>query len=471
MIPALLAILGFAGALAAPPAAPVLYGGDAPDAVAEKEARAIAGAAEPARWYLEPIAPVIPGVYALGPAQLAPCAAEPVPADVFLAEAAGAQAALDEVLPDEASAAYERAAARLPCLAEPLPPAELAQFQFHRGIAALTRRTPDKDLGLRAFAAAISAQPDTAWNEAYAAFPRSVFFEGKVALLEAPRARVWLVAGEGTRLWLEGRELDRGVAGTEVLAGPHLAHVRHGDLTWAGVVDLPAGGEVVIGEGGRLWEVVVAPTESTEAPRAIAARRAVSAAFAQPVLVTRPGAYASLGADGSLGAWSDEGPYRTRLGVDVGAAWLLYERHIESPPVDVPNPSDAWALPHAALVVRFHPVLSARLGVGLAASGPFAVGSERLWRLMGSGNLGVAAEAPRGRVRPGAAVDLAVLLPGELTVAGEPTDVVLVGALASGTVATPVSDLVWIQAHVGGGWLGSASGSAGLTVQLRFPPP
>lgn len=449
---------------------PVVYGGPTPSEAADADARRVTATNAPARWFLSPATPVVADLYTLGSSSLTPCGAEPVAPDRFRAEAAAALESLDLVLPDEASEQFERAAGELPCLATPLAPADLAAFQFSRAIAALTRSTPDKELGFAAFTAAIAADPATPWNEDYPAFPRSVFFESKVAQLTAARARVWVLPEPGLTVLLEGSPVDGRPEGNDVLAGRHLLHLTRGDATWSGEIDLPPGGELVVGGAGAAWDALQSSPDPTRAARAYALRRAVVGGFGERVVLTRPGAYAVLDRDGTLHAWSDEGAFRSRLGVEVGGAWLYYERNIEVPAVDVPNPADQWASAQLALLWRFHPVFSAHVGGGAAWSGPFEVDGADAWRVMARANLGLAAETPRGRLRPGLFLDLAALLPGPMTVRGESKPILLLGPLAGATLSAGLTDVVWLQAYAGGGWLGSEAASAGLNVQLRFPP-
>ena len=470
LLPLFSALLPGGAAYAAQPDVAAVYGGGAPDADAEKEARRVTGSAEPALWFLEPLPPVQPGTWVLGSADVIPCDEATVPMEAFEAAAAAALQSLDEILPDEASARFEAAASMLPCLELPPAPDALAAFQFNRGIAALTRADRDQALGLAAFVAAITADPDTPWNEDYPALPRSVFFEGKVAQLNAPRAQVWLLPEADTRVWFEGNELNSSGEGNRVLVGRHLVHIQQGDNHWRGQLDLPPGAELVIGPAAQAWEALLSDADAQAAARAFTVRRAVGAAFQRRVLLTRPGAFATMGADGALGSWSDEGAWRPRLAFELGGDWRYYERHIEVPPVDIPNPGDLWAGPHLGVVVRFHPIFSAHIGGGLGWSGPFELQGEQLWRLMASGKLGVGAELPKGPVRPGAFVDLGLLLPGEMTVAGEPTDVVLLGPVAGATLALRLTELLWLQLRAQGGWIGSTTASAGLDLQLRLPP-
>lgn len=449
----------------------VLYGGAAASAEQVKAADRTTGRDVEARWFLESIAPAVPGVYLLGGATFAPCTSEPVPVDRVRALAADGLALLDDILPDDAVAPYAEGAALLPCLVEPLPPEELARLHFGRAIATLTQkagdRTANKAVGLSAFAAATAAEPELQWDEAYSSYPRSVFFEGKVQLLKAPRARVWLVDDGHTRLWIEGRELTASREGVNLLAGSHLVHLARDGQTWSGELDLAPGAEVVIGEPAALW---LALTSRDGVERGLAARRGLTSAVGGPAVLVRGDAFAALEPDGSLQPWSDEGAYRARLILGLGGRWLYLRRDVQVPRLDTPMPASRWAMPPLTVALQFHPVFSVHAEGSFAFTGPFESAGEKHWRLMGGTRLGVKAEVPEGRLRPGLVLDAVGLLPGTMTVAGEARPIVLIGPMAAGALALRLTDLVFLELDAGAGWIGSPSARFGLEAQLRLPP-
>lgn len=457
-------------ALADPPA--VLYGGPAPSEAAASASQRTIGRQLPTDWFLAPFEPAVPDAYLLGAAAFTPCADAPVPAERVRALATEGRRLLDEILPDEANAPYAEAAALLPCLAEPLDPEELAQLEFHRAIAVLTRRSgtraENKAAGLQAFATATAADEDIAWNEDYSSYPRSVFFESKVALLTAPRARLWVLKDGGTRLWIEGREVPPGAGGVDLLAGAHLVHLQRGEQRWSGLLELAPGAEVLVGDADAAWRTLVG--NGGDVDRALALRRALLAAWAGPLVVVRSDAFAHLDPDGTLRPWSTDGAYRPRLTLQLGGRWLYLDRNVRVPRLDIPLPSDQWAMPALAVGLKFHPALSAHLEGALALSGPFESAGLTLWRLMGATRLGLAIETPRGVLRPGAVLDAVGLLPGQMEVAGERRAILLLGPMVSGTLALRLTEHLYLQLDAGGGWVGSGAARAGLSTQARFPP-
>ncbi|MCO4773393.1 MAG: hypothetical protein KDA24_25395 [Deltaproteobacteria bacterium] len=456
---------------------PLLYGGGGPDDDAAQEARKSARdpSATP-RWFLSASPPLVPGLHRLGPGVVDACAGPVLTLEEMKAQASEAFDLLDLVLPDEASAAYEALAERLPCLGAPPEPATLSLVEFNRAIAALTRAERDPDLGALAFAAAIASAPETPWNEDYSAFPRSVFFETKVRLLTTERAHVRVAVKDttgGTQFFLQGRQLGAEVEGNVVLAGRHLLQiVRGGETLWRGTLTLEPGEDVVLGDPESLYDIVTRRGQADdEVARAFTVRAALSALFGEALRVVRPGAVATVALDGELGEWSDEGAYKVRPRLDVGGSWMFLEKTIESPALDAPLPSSHHGLPHVAVGVQFLPAVYARLALALALSGPFEIQGVRKTRLIGMGRLGVGVERPEGRVRPGGRIDLTLGFPGRLDLAGEPAFTVLLGPLGVFTLAFGATEVLWFQLEVGGGWVGSEVITAGGSVQLRLPPP
>lgn len=467
----LLAIL-LADATAYAADGPVLHGGPAPDPAAVEDARLQAGDADAeVRWVFDPLAERLADTAALGDATPSPCSADVWAASDFEQALEAGLEKLDLILPDEAAEALEVASSRLVCLAEPPAPDALARLHFVRGLAELTRAERDADAGREAFQAAVTADPDIAWDEDYPAFPRSVFFEAKVTLLTAPRARVWLLPDADVQVWLEGRPLTDAVGGQEILAGEHLVHVRTSEGAWRGALVVQPGAQVVLGRAESVWSVLIgAEATDTENARAFAVRRAIAEAHGGAVRVVRPGAWAPVSDAGDLGAWSDEGPFRPRLHIDVGIGWGFLDKQIDLPPVDIPAPSSHWGDPALGVAVRLSPRWSTRVAAGLSWSGPFSVDDRRETRLMGQLSVGAGHEAADGRVRPGARVDLNAFFPGALPVGGESSFALLFGPTAVGTLALRATDRLWLHAEAGGGWVGTARVTGAVRLQVRLPP-
>ena len=99
-----------------------------------------------------------------------------------------------------------------------------------------------------AFAQAFAVVPDFPWDPQYTPRAQALFLDARDGVNRAARARVGVVAGLNTLVWVDGRLSDEPLAGVELRPGRHLVQVRRpADLVPRGVVvDVAGEGDVLV---------------------------------------------------------------------------------------------------------------------------------------------------------------------------------------------------------------------------------
>jgi hypothetical protein len=458
----------------------LLYGGPGSDEAAAAEAHKQLEelpeppAVIPAEWFLQSVVPVTQGIYLLGKNEITHCTGTPVALDGFKAAAERAYALWDDLEFEDAHTAFRQAEAMLGCLTEVLDSRELGRFHFARAVAGHFQRPRDAQYVRDAFSDAHRTRPNMAWDPDYSYEPQKYFYESRDVLLRGGRVMIWSTRPSGS-VYINGRAVDDSYVGNELLGGRNLLQIKHGDKVLTAWVRFGPAARIVLGGVDELWEVVTDTPSGPALDRSIAARLGLGYAVAQDYwLATTVGPGAVDAATGAVVYAEGYGPgsFRPVAVVEFGGGYLFHlADQVQN--LETPSPTDHWMHPRVGVGLRFLPYLGVQLGAGAAFTAPTEVQDGRYTRYMLTGNIGLAIEQPRGKLKPGARLEAALAFPGNLLVDRNQDFVddtgtdVLAGATAAFTLAGRLAGPMWIQGEIGGGWVGSWTGSAQVRFQWR----
>ena len=193
-----------------------LYLGVEPSDEAAAEVAALLSRLEPPAALAEPpvhLADALGEVTVFG-GEIRTCEAEPVDRAAYTDLLVRARVAVDDVRFDEAEALLGQLEAARPCLSEVVPPAELAELFFRRGILAFYRGDPPA--ARDAFRDAVAVDPDFPWDPDY---PPTAQQEFGAAVIEVGRSLPAIVV---SFVGDDGQVLVDGGAVGEIPPGRHL---------------------------------------------------------------------------------------------------------------------------------------------------------------------------------------------------------------------------------------------------------
>lgn len=112
------------------------------------------------------------------------------------------------------------------CLAEPLPPEELAWPDFLDAIVAFEK--DDLDGARERFTTALSIHPAQEWNDDFPAEARPLFDRARELLAHRVSGELQLAVPDGSRAWIDGREVADPLLAASLSPGRHLIQIGSG---------------------------------------------------------------------------------------------------------------------------------------------------------------------------------------------------------------------------------------------------